>query len=168
MDTSEGRLLSSHEDDWNEAFRSLSDAHLPIVTVSAPTWDDPIARLGPHELSPVAVLQLEHAISDQDAAAFDLVEHVATDLAYFHAHIEDFELTTPPQRTIFSGCDAVSYSAAYTMLHADAANGCPTREHAIYVQHGSAVYALRACDYPDRSERLSFDFSEFLASVCYR
>ena len=167
-ETAEGRLLSSHEDDWNEAFRSLSDAYLPLVTISAPPWDDPVARLGPHELSPVVVIQLEQVIADDEGPAFDLWDHVATDLGYFHAHIEDFRLITSPRRATLSDCEAVSYAAAYTLLHADAAQGCPTREHALYVRQGSAVYALRACDYPERSDRLSFDFSPFLASVCFR
>jgi hypothetical protein len=167
-ETAEGRLLSSHEHDWNEAFRSLSDAFLPLVTISAPTWDDPLARLGPHELSPVAVLQFEHAITDEEVATFDLWDHVATDLSYFHAHVEDFRLLVPPSQVTLSECDAVTYSAAYTLLHADAVEGCPTREQAVYVRQDSAIYALRLCDYPDRHPQLSFDFASFLTSVCFR
>jgi hypothetical protein len=167
-ETAEGRLLSSHEDDLNDAFRSFSDAFLPLVTISAPTWDDPRARLGPHELSPVVVLQFEHAVPDEEVPTFDLWDHVATDLSYFHAHVEDFRLLVPPSQLTLSACEAVTYSATYTLLHADAAEGCPTREQAVYVQQDSAIYALRLCDYPDRHPHLSFDFAPFLASVCFR
>ena len=167
-DTAEGRLLNSHSDDWNEAFRSLTDTFLPLATISAPPWDDPVARIGPHELVPVAALQFEHAVPDEDASGFDLHRHVVTDLSYFHAHVEDFRLLARPAQVRLSACEAVTYSAAYTVLHADAAEGCPARELAYYVLHGSAVYALRLCDYPDRDERLTFDFAPFVASVCFR
>lgn len=167
-DTAEGRMLNSHSADWNEAFRSLTNAFLPLATISAPTWDDPVARIGPHELTPVAALQFEHAIPDEDAPGFALHDHVATDLAHFHAHIEDFRLLAPPSCVQLSRCEAITYAAAYTVLHADAAEGCPAREHAYYVLHGSAVYALRLCDYPDRDARLTFDFAPFVASVCFR
>ena len=167
-DTAEGRMLNSHDNAWNDAFRSLSDVYLPLATISAPTWDDPVARIGPHEISPVAALQFEHAVSAEDSSEFDLYAHVATDLSYFHAHMEDFRLLSRPAHVRFSRCEAVTYSAAYTVLHADSVEGCPTREQAYYVLHGSGVYALRLCDYPDRHERLSFDFAPFAATVCFR
>jgi len=167
-DAAEGRMLNSHDNDWNEAFRSLSDVYLPLATISAPTWDDPIARIGPHEISPVAALQFEHAVSAGDSSEFDLHAHVATDLSYFHAYMEDFRLLSGLTRLRFSRCEAVTYTAAYTALHADAVEGCPTREQAYYVLHRSGVYALRLCDYPDRHERLSFDFAPFTATVCFR
>jgi hypothetical protein len=167
-DTAEERLLSSHEQNWNDAFRSLTDAFLPLVTVSARTWDDPVARLGPHELSPVAALQFEHAISDDEAPAFALGDHVATDLAYFHAHMEDYRLEGDPSHVTLSRCEAIAYCARYTVLHADAVEGCPARERAFYVRHDSGVYALRLCDYPERHARLAFDFSSFTEQVYLR
>lgn len=167
-ETAEGRLLSSHEQHLNDAFRSLTDAFLPLVTVSARMWDDPVARLGPHELSPVAALQFEHAITDDEAPSFDLRGHVATDVAYFHAHIEDYRLDEGPSGVTLSGCEAIAYRARYTVLHADAVEGCPAREQAFYVRHDSGVYALRLCDYPERHARLAFDFSSFTERVYFR
>ena len=167
-DTAEGRLISSHHDELNDAFRLLSNDFLPIVTVSAPPLDDPVARLGPHEISPVAVLQLEEVISTRGAKRFDLSKHVATDLAHFHGYVENFRLTAPPELATLGGCDAVHYTATYTVLHADAAEGCPMREHAYYVLHRGVVFALRLCDFPERDRRLAFDFDEFVRAIAFR
>jgi hypothetical protein len=165
--TAEGRLLSSHEDDVNEAFRMLTDEFLPIVTISAPTLDDPSARLGPHEISPVIVLHLDEVLADA-SVPFDLADHVATDLAHFHAYVEDYRLTAGPELTTLGGCEAVHFTAAYTFLHADAVEGCPAREEAYYVCHHGAVLALRLCDFPDRDQRLAVDFGPFIQSVSFR
>ena len=166
--TAEGRLLTSHAEELNDAFRSLTEQFLPLVAISAPVWDDPVARLGPHELSPVAALYLEEGLSAAASGDFDLWEHVAVDLAHFHAHIEDYRLLEAPERTSLSGCPAVSYWAAYTFLHADAVEGCPTREWSHYVLHESQVLALRLCDYPDRHARLAHDFRPFVATLRFR
>ncbi|HEU4454345.1 MAG TPA: hypothetical protein VFR81_14855 [Longimicrobium sp.] len=94
--------------------------------------------------------------------------HVATDLAIFHGHMEDFRLLARPARTTLSDCEAVTYTAAYTVLHADAARGCPARERAIYVRQDRAVYGVRMCDYPDVDPRLEFDYDELARGICFR
>ena len=167
-DANEGLLLSSHNDELNDAHRSGRDLYLPLVAISAPTWDDPVARIGGHELSPLVALQFEHAIPDDETSTFDLQDHVATDLSYIHAYVEDFRLLGPPAPVQLSGCAAITYTAAYTALHADDAEGCHVCEQTYYVLHESAVYALRLLAYPDRHERLAFDFAPFVRTVCFR
>jgi hypothetical protein len=167
-DTKEGRMLRNDLPEWNEALRQVSDQHLPLVTISAPTWDDPRARLGPHELSPVVVLQLEHVIEDEASSMFNFEAHVEEDVANFRALIAEYRLLSGPTLTTAFGPPAIEFVAAYTMLHADAVEGCPTRERALYVHHGSAVYAIRLCDYPERHEKLAFDFDPFLETILFR
>jgi hypothetical protein len=167
-DTKEGRILREDLPDWNEALRQVSDQHLPLVTISAPAWDDPVARLGPHELSPVVVLQLEHVLDDGALDDFDLAPHVNEDLTNFHALIAEYALESGPAATSRFMAPAIEYVARYSMLHADAVEGCPTRERAVYVQHDAAVYAVRCCDYPERHERLSFNFDSVVDSLTFR
>jgi hypothetical protein len=164
----EGRLVNSHHEELNDAFRSLTSDFLPLVVIAAPELDDPAARLGPHELGPVVAIHLEETISAKAAPKFDLWRHVAVDLAHFHGHIEDFRLLRKPARTTLSGCEAVTYRAAYTVLHADAVEGCPARERTFYVRQDRAVYGVRMCDYPDRDPRLEFDFDGFEKQIWFR
>jgi hypothetical protein len=164
----EGRLVSSHDDLFNDALRSLTTEFLPLVVVAAPELADPAGWLGPHEISPVAAVHLEEAISADSAFTFDLWDHVATDLAHFHGHVEDYRLLVEPARTILSGCEAISYAATYTILHADAVEGCPARERTYYVRQDRAVYGIRMCDYPERDPRLAFDFDSFVQSIRLR
>lgn len=95
----EGRLVSSHEELLNDAFRSLTAEFLPLVVVAAPELDDPAGWLGPHEISPVIAVHLEEVIPIDRLSTFDLWDHVATDLAHFHGHVEDYRLLEEPQRT---------------------------------------------------------------------
>ncbi|MDP9353564.1 MAG: hypothetical protein M3P51_18745 [Chloroflexota bacterium] len=164
----EGRLLNSYDEVFNEVSRSLTASYLPIVVVAAPDLDDPVARLGPHEVTPVITLHLEDTVAASEVATFDLLYHVATDLAHFHARVEDYRLMSGPDHAKISGCDAVSYVATYMMQHADAVGGCPFRERACYFLHGAGIYALRMCDFPELDPRLTFNYNTFVAGVCIR
>lgn len=164
----EGRLLNSHQEQHNEAFRSLTPDFLPLVVIGAPELDDPVARLGPHDIFPVVAIHLEETIPAKAVARFDLWQHVAVDLAHFHGHMEDFRLLGKPARTTLSDCEAVTYLAAYTVLHADAAKGCPARERTFYVRQDRAIYGVRMCDYPDVDPRLAFDYDDFVRGICFR
>ena len=161
----EGRLLTDYDDLFNEIHRGLTDQYLPVVTVAPPPLDDPVARLGPHEIAPVITVHLEPTI-DPDAS--DLWGHVMIDLAHFHARVQDYRLIERPSRVAVSECAAVTYTATYTFLHADAVGGCPTRERCIYVHQDPPLYEIRMCDYPERDPRLAYDFDEFVGTICIR
>jgi len=161
-------LVNTHEDALLEVLRSITAEHQPLVVLAAPALDDPIARLGPHEISPVITLHLEEVIPPSDEAAFTLWTHVQIDLAHFHAHLADYRLVVQPEMTSLSEHEGVTYTASYTTFHADAVTGCPVRERTYYFRQGPAVYSLRLCDYPERDLRLAFDFDQVVASVRIR
>jgi hypothetical protein len=139
---------------------------LPLAVVAAPMLDDPIARLGPDEIVPLIAVMLEETVEPAAESTFDLLERVNTGLFYRHALMEDYRLLERPERTTLSGCDAVTYCAAYTTLHADAVDGCPFRERSYYFRRGPDIYTIRMGDYPDRDPRLAFDFTSVVNSIC--
>lgn len=164
--TAEGRLLNSHDDRANDAVREVSQEHLPLAVTLAPALDDPVARIGPIPVAPLVSVHLEAEFAgDED---HDLLAWVREDLAIMHGLIEDYRLVEGPARLVLSACDAVTFTVTYTMLHADAVEGCPTRERAVYVLQDPTVYAFRMCDYPRRDPRLAFDFDEIVASILIR
>lgn len=164
----EGNLVNSHEEDLNEVLRELADDFTPLVAIGAPELDDPQARFGPHEINPAISLQLEEILLPEEIPEFELWDHVMTDLANFHGHMEDYRLLTNPIRLSISRSDAVQYSAAYTFLHADAVGGCPVRERDIYFYQSPIVFSLKMYDYPERDARLVYDFDDFVDTIVIR
>lgn len=162
----EGRRINSELEPLNEAIRAASLQQLPLVVVAAPMLDDPIARIGPDEIRPLITVLLEDTVDPAEESTFDLLEYVNTNLFYSHALMEDYRLLERPQRTTLSGCDAVTYRAAYTTLHGDAVDRCPFRDRAYYVRRGPAIYSIRMGDYPDRDPRLAVDFGSVVDSIC--
>lgn len=164
----EGNLANSHEEELNEVLRELAEDFTPLVAMGAPELDDPAARFGPHEINPAISLHLEEILLPEDIPGFTLWEHVMTDVAIFHAHIEDYRLLARPTPISISEGEAVQYSAAYTFLHADAVGGCPVRERDIYFYQSPIVFCLKMYDYPERDTRLIYDFDEVVATIVLR
>lgn len=159
----EGKMVNSHEELLNEILQSNASEHLPLVVVAPPELDDPIARLGPHEIAPLIALHLE-----TEPVSPLLVEHVRGDVALFHAHMEDYRLLSALQPLRISDHEAIGYIASYRQGHMDAASWCPVRERAFYIKHGLFIYELRLCDYPDVDPRLAFDFGDFARGIVLR
>jgi hypothetical protein len=162
----EARRINSHLELVNEAIRVASLQQLPLAVLAAPILDDPIARLGPDEIRPLITMFLEDTVDPAAEPTFDLLEHVNSHLFYSYALLEDYRLLERPARTTLSGCDAVTYRAAYTMLHADTVDRCPVRHRSYFVRRGPDVYSIRMADYPDRDPRLAFDFTGVVESIC--
>jgi hypothetical protein len=163
-----GRLISEDDDELNTIFQSLTEAHLPLVVVSAPQLAIPEARFGPHEIAPVISVHLEDTlpIRGRDPhLPFDLREHVAIDLDHFHELVAGFRLLKDPRRITLSNCEAIEYWATYPFLHEALPTGCPVRERTIYVTQNPAIYGIRMCDYPERSSLLTHDFDGFVKTI---
>ena len=164
----EGNLANSHEEELNEVLRALTDDFVPLVAIGAPQLDDPQARFGPHEIAPAISLHLEEILLPEDIPEFALWDHVMTDLANFHAHIEDYRLISHPASISISGTDAVQYAASYTFLNADAVGGCLVRERNIYFYQSPIVFSLKMCDYPERDSRLIYGFEDVVDTIVIR
>lgn len=162
----EARLISRDNDVLNKAIRAMAVQDLPIAVIAAPTIDDPIAHLGPHEITPLISLMHDDPIDPDEEATFDLLQHITASLFYSHALLQDYRLLERPKRTTLSGCDAVTYTAAYTAMIGNAVEGCPFREHAYFFTRGSDIYTLRMGDYPDWDPKVAFDYSEVVSSIC--
>jgi hypothetical protein len=168
----EGRLANSRTDvvnaAFNEAIREISAQFLPVMVVAAPPLDDPIARFGPHEIAPLITIAHEGEVDPAAESDFDLLARVNGTVALSRFSLEDYRLLRSPERTVLSGNDAVTYWAAWTVLHVDAVGGCPFRERAYFFQRGSAIYSIQMGDYPDRDPRLAFDYTGVADSICLR
>jgi hypothetical protein len=168
----QGRLTNSRTDvvnaAFNEVMREISALFLPVMVLAAPPLDDPIARFGPHEIGPLITILREEVVDPAAESDFDLLTSVNEAVALSRFSLEDYRLLRSPERTILSGYEAVTYSAAYTVLHVDAVGGCPFRERAYRFRRGSAIYSIRMGDYPDRDPRLAFDYTGVVDSICLR
>jgi hypothetical protein len=167
LETAAGRMINEYDDAFNEALQSIAADHLPLVAISAPTWDHPIARLGHHEIAPIIALSRTQP-EEARTPTFDLWNWVMDDLALFHANLEDYRLIRAPQPTILSDLPAVTYACAYSQRHMDAVEALPVREETFYWRQAGGILELRLCDYPTRHSRLTHDFSGFSSGVILR
>jgi hypothetical protein len=164
----EARLISRDNELVNKVMRELSAKYMPLAVLAAPTLDDPIAHLGPHEITPLITLMHEHTMESDEAPTFDLLEYVNSNLFYQRVFLQDFRHLQRPERTTLSESDAVLSLATYTALMEGAVEDIPFRERSYHFTRDRDVYTIRMGDYPDRDARLAFDFSDVVSSICLR
>ena len=163
LDTAEGRLWDPENDRVTEVMRELTEQHLPVVSVAAPLREDGIDRVGDVEFRPAVVVHCDSEC--EPVEAFSLQRHVEIDLEHFRALAPQFEILAKPKTREISGHPAVEYIATYPYYHEQVPDDILVRERALYVARCPTIFEVRMVDFPERDERLSFDFDPFVSSL---
>ncbi|MCA9059233.1 MAG: hypothetical protein KDA85_12060 [Planctomycetaceae bacterium] len=78
--------------------------------------------------------------------------------------LKNFRILSPPTETIVSDCPTVEYEASFVFEHV---NMLPLRVRmkTLVVDQGAACYTLRMYDSPFAGDAMTFDYSDFIASI---
>jgi len=75
--------------------------------------------------------------------------------------LSEFRVSSLPQATRLSNCDAAEYTASYLFEHVELPAPRRIRVRTLAVQHHDLFYLIRLID----AQEYAFDFSEFLSSI---
>ena len=147
-------------DDVDLATELADSAELPILTISKDRLSADADRF-----TPGITIYLDF-IEDfpGDVEIEPAFENVSGDIHSCELMLKDFRVTSSPQPTQISECDAVEYGAAFVFEHENM-EPTPVRMRTLTIYQIPAIYTLRMYDSPISEPNLIFDYTPFVNSV---